>query len=233
MAPYLNQPQKGYKYSIDSYLLANFCNIHSPAKVLDLGTGCGIISFLLSKRYRNIKIFAIEIQIELYKSAIYNQKINNDFKKINFILGDLRKIDKYFNQCEFDYVIANPPYFKKGSGRINKNASKSNARHEIYSDINDFIIAANKVLKNNGIFYTIFIPERMRELFDSLKRCNLEPKLIKCVHSNLQSDAKLILIKAIKNSNPGLKIENPAFLYDKNGSFIQDIKKDIDSLLIF
>lgn len=222
MSLILSQSSNGYRYSIDAFLLADFCNLHKNLKVLDLGSGCGIISILLSKAFPKSHITGIEIQSDLIKLANENILNNNLNKKINFIQGDIREISRFFFKEEFEIVVTNPPYYRIGDGRINPNLSKASSRHEIIGSLKDFINAAEKVLRPKGSFYIIYTAKRATELIYECINFRLEPKILRSVHSKKDSNANLVLLKAIKMGGPGLKILPPIYLFKGNGKYTNE-----------
>ena len=221
----LCQLSNGYRYSIDAFLLADFCYLPKNSKVLDMGSGCGIISILLSVAFPLSKIKGIEIQPELIKLAnlnILNNKLN---EKISFIHGDVKEISKYFIKEEFEIVVTNPPYYRIGDGRINPHFGKASSRHEIIGNLKDFIIAAEKVLRPKGSFYIIYTAKRATELIYECKQFGLEPKIIRNVHSKKDSNANLILLKAIKMGGAELKIFPPLYLFKENGKYTAEAER--------
>lgn len=217
----LNQSSNGYRYSIDSFLLAGFCCTSADAKILDLGSGCGVVSILLSKIYPKAHIVGIEIQDDLIRMANRNLYHNKLIKNIRFIHGNIKEISRFFEKEkeEFDVVITNPPYYKIGNGRINPHNEKASAKHEIVGSIKDFINAGVKVLRPKGSFYIIFTATRLPELINELKRFRLEPKILKNVHAKKDSNANLVLLKATKMGKPGLKIVPPIYIFKRNGEY--------------
>ncbi|MGA1841371.1 MAG: tRNA1(Val) (adenine(37)-N6)-methyltransferase [bacterium] len=221
----LCQSSNGYRYSIDSFLLADFCTSPKSSRILDLGSGCGIISILLSMSFPQSKITGIEIQSELIMLANQNILNNRLKEKICFIHGDIREILKYFINEEFEVVVTNPPYYRIGDGRINPHFGKASSRHEIIGSLRDFIGAAEKVLRPKGSFYIIYTAKRATELIYECIKFGLEPKIIRNVHSKRDSDANLILLKAIKMGRIGLKILPPVYLFKKNGKYTNEAER--------
>jgi tRNA1Val (adenine37-N6)-methyltransferase len=225
MSLHLSQSSNGYRYSIDAFLLADFCGLPKDFKILDLGSGCGIVSILLAKAWPNSQIVGIDIQPDLIKFAKQNLQKNKFLKNIKFILGDIREISNYFFKEEFGIVITNPPYHKIGSGRINPNPGKASARHEIIGGLKEFIHAGFKVLKPKGSFYIIYTAKRTPELICELIKNKLEPKILRNVHPKENNNANLVLIKATKMGKPGLKILPPIYLFKNDGKYSNESKR--------
>lgn len=211
----LDQSSDGYRYSIDAFLLADFCIIHRNATILDIGSGCGIVSFLLARIYPDARIFGIEIQSDLIRIAKDNLRRNALLKNIHFIHGDIRNIEQFFPAGSCDIAVSNPPYHTVGSGRINPHPERASARHELKGRLGDFIRAASMVIRSRGYFYTIYTAQRTSDLFDMCRRFKLEPKIVRTIHPRPDAEANLILMKAVKNGRPGLRILPPLFIYEK------------------
>jgi tRNA1Val (adenine37-N6)-methyltransferase len=221
----LCQSPNGYRYSIDAFLLADFCEVSKGSKVLDLGSGCGIVSILLAKAFPYSQIVGIDIQAELIEVAKQNLHKNKITKNIQFIHGDIREISKYLFLKEFEIIVTNPPYYKIGSGRINPHPGRASARHEIIGRLKDFIHAGSKVLRPNGSFYIIYTTKRVPELICELIKNRLEPKILRNVHAKVKSKANLTLLKAVKMGRPGLEILPPFYLFRKDGKYSNEAKR--------
>ena len=185
------QNTKGFCFGIDSVILSDFAkSIKKESKVVDLGTGTGIIGLLLCKK------------TEL--KEILNTDINKIFE------------DKLLEKNKFDVVVMNPPYKEKGTGKINEADSKIISRHEIKATLSDFIKVASNLLKDKGEIYIVHKPERMPDIIQKMRENKIEPKEIKIVYSNKKTEASLILIKGIKGANKFFKILEPLYIYKRN-----------------
>ena len=221
------QNTDGFCFGIDSVLLSEFAkDIKRNSEVVDLGTGTGILGFLLLAKTNIKNVIGIEVQSEVADMAtrsIALNKIENKFKIINCNIKDILS---YLNPESYDVVVTNPPYKKLNTGGKNENEKKLISRHEVLADVFDFIEAAKKILKNNGCLYMVHRPERLCDIISGLRKNNIEPKLIRFVYSKETSnEAKLVLIKAVKNGGQFLKVEKPLFIYNEDGSYTEEIKK--------
>ena len=210
----INQKEDGYRYTIDSFMLADFSSCSRGERVIDLGTGCGIIPLLLNNEYKDLTIYGVDIQKELIEIAEQNKRSNNiENHVITFFNKDILEIKQLWAPGHFNVVVTNPPYHKLGSGRINPDKDKAKARHEISASIMDFISAASYLLNNGGKFYTIFPVDRLIDLIVDMRGLKLEPKRIRFISSTSLLPPHLVLLEAKKNSKPGLKIETPLNIY--------------------
>lgn len=220
------QDKDGFCFGIDSVLLSDFAKeIRSKSIVLDLGTGNGVLGILLCGKTNLSKIYGVEIQEDIANIAqksINLNKLNNRFEIIN---DNIKNLNSYFKNDSIDAIISNPPYKKDNSGLKNESQKKLIARHEITANLEDFISVSSKLLKSNGSLYMVHRPERLADLFYLLKKYKLEPKKLKFVQSFTNSKPKFFLIKATKNANSFLNIEQPLIIYNSDGNYTDEILK--------
>lgn len=222
------QNTKGFCFGIDSVILSDFAkNIKKGSKVVDLGTGTGIIGLLLCKKTELKEIVGVEIQKEVAEMANRSIKLNKLEDKFKILNTDINKIfeDKLLEKNKFDVVVMNPPYKEKGTGKINEVDSKIISRHEVKATLSDFIKVASNLLKDKGEIYIVHKPERMPDIIQKMRENKIEPKEIKTVYSNKKTEASLILIKGIKSANKFFKILEPLYIYEKNGEYTKEIKE--------
>jgi len=206
------QTRNSYNFSVDPLLLANFVKIKNYEKIIDLGTGSGIIPLLISDKRKGLSIYGIEIQEELFHMARRSVELNNLQNNITIICEDYRNIKKIFENGKFDVVISNPPYISIGHGIINPLNSKAIARHEIKGDLEDLISMSNYLLKNKGRIYLIYKSSKLIKLITTLKKYNIEPKTMRFIHHQQEKESDLVLLEGLKSGKGELKIENPLFI---------------------
>ena len=156
------------------------------------------------------------------KRSILLNNLENKFEIIN---ENIKNLENIIETGTFDAVVTNPPYKKIGTGLTNENEKKLISRHEITANLEDFINVSSKMLKDKGTLYMVHRPDRMVDIIELLRKYKLEPKKIKFVYPNANKDANLILLKAVKNANPFLKIEKPLYVYNQNGEYTDEILK--------
>lgn len=218
------QDKNGFCFGIDSVLLSDFARkIKHHSKVLDLGTGTGIIAILLSAKIEPDKIVGVEIQHEVAEMAIRSVKLNKLENKISIINDNIKNLDKILKIGEYDAIVTNPPYMKKNTGLKNENKTKLIARHEVECTLEDIAKTSYRLLKNNGEVYMVHRPDRLGDIIETFRRYKLEPKEMRFVFSNKNSEANLILIKAVKNAKAFLKICKPLYIYNENGKYTDEI----------
>ena len=206
------QKKRGYRFSIDAVLLSQFVTILRSERVIDLGTGCGILPLLLSQTTKALSFTGIEIQEGLAECARKNVLLNRLENRVSILQQDFVKLAKTFRPGSFDVVLSNPPYRRSRSGRINLSSEKAIARHEIRATLEDLTSASSHLLPNKGRCYVIFPAPRAIDLLVALRSQKLEPKRLQFVHPRSGGEAKLILVESIKGSGVELKIMPPFFL---------------------
>ncbi|MDQ7056340.1 MAG: methyltransferase [Persephonella sp.] len=194
------QSKEGYRFNIDSLLLASFVKITDrPSKLIDLGTGSGIILILLSLKYKKVQLYGIELQESLFSQAWRNIHINNI--KAQLFKGDVREIKRIFRSESFEYAVFNPPYHQPPLD-IEK-TEKNIARFEIEGKIKDFVKASSYLLKNGGKLFAIIPSSRFSEFITSLIEQNIQPKRYRTVHPTIDESATHVLLEGIKGGKSG------------------------------
>lgn len=214
-----------FAFSLDSIILANYCNIRlRDKKIVDFCTGNGVIPLILTRRTK-AEIFGIEIQKNLADLAIKSVSYNGLENQIRIINEDVKDFSKK-NISKFDLVLCNPPYFKLNEkSSLNESYEKKIARHEIMIDIEGVCDCAKKALKDNGNLCLVHRSERLMEIIGILRKNNFEPKRIKFVHETIEKESTLVLIEAQKLGKVGLKIDKPLVLYNIDGSLTDEYKR--------
>ncbi len=221
----VRQDKDGYRFSVDAVLLAYQAAPRSGDKVIDLGTGCGIVSLIMAYRRPDITVTAVELQEELSQLAASNVK-NNHLQDCITVLGaDMKTMKPDMTAGPVDLVVCNPPYRRPGAGRINPDAQRAVARHELKANLQDVIATARRVLKTGGRFVTIYTAERTADILCQMRMDSIEPKFFRTIHSDSGAEAKLVLVEGIKGGNPGLKIARPLIVYDKNGEYTNEVQR--------
>lgn len=203
----LIQSRRGYRFSIDALLLAQFVTIREGDVVVDLGVGCGIIPLVLLLTRPVGYAFGLEIQAELADQAVRNARLNGFSLRMGVVLGDIR--DLPLAPSSADVVVCNPPYRKIDSGRINPDRQRAIARHEILASMEDVLSAVKRLLRVNGRFAMVYPAERLVDLMAGMRRFDLEPKRLRIAYPSMRSEAKLTLIEASLGGKGGLKILPP------------------------
>ncbi len=209
------QRKKGYRFSVDAVLLARYVSLPKRIKtVADLGAGSGVIGLLVAHRFGWVKVDLFEIQKGLCELAEKNAEINTLSDRTRVICTDVRKLGPEYNE-HYDAVLTNPPFRREDTGIVSPYDERAVARHEITLSLPELLKIASRVLKNRGYFYIIYLADRMAELLCLMHQNNLQPKRLRPVYHSKTKDASLVLIEAVKNAGPAMKIEQPLFIEDE------------------
>lgn len=220
------QKKDGFCFGIDSVLLSDFAkDIKRGSKVIDLGTGTGILSILLCVKTDLNTIIGVELQEEMAEMAKRSSQLNNLQDKFKIINSDIKDLKDLLPQNEFDAIIMNPPYMELNTGKINCNEKKLISRHEITASLEDFIKVSRNLLKNKGCIYMVHRPNRLIDVCSLLRKYKLEPKILRLIYPKEESEANLFLIKAVKNGGKFLKVYKPLYIYKNNGEYTDEILK--------
>lgn len=220
------QKTDGFCFGIDSVLLSDFSkNIKKNSEILDLGTGTGILGFLLIAKSNIKKVVGIEVQKEIADMANRSIKLNNLESKFEIVNSNIKDLDKILPIDYYDAIVSNPPYKQVDSGKVNENLIKLISRHEIEASLQDFIKVSFKMLKDKGTLYMVHRAERLVDILSEMRLNKMEPKRIRFVYSNYESESKLVLIEAVKNGKPFLKTEKPLYIYNNDGSYTNEVLK--------
>ncbi|MGP1611842.1 MAG: tRNA1(Val) (adenine(37)-N6)-methyltransferase [Catonella sp.] len=220
----IQSPDK-FCFGMDAVLLSGFAYAKKGNKVIDLGTGTGILPLLLWAKTDGEHFTGLEIQEEsadMARRSIEGNKITN----IDIINGDIKDVSRLFDKQSFDIVTSNPPYMINEHGIVNPDAPKQIARHEILCNLEDVVKAAGYLLKANGKFFMVHRPFRLPEIFESLKKYSLEPKRMRLVYPSKDKEPNMVLIEAVKYGKPRLKVEKPLIVYDDSGKYTEEMMRD-------
>jgi tRNA1Val (adenine37-N6)-methyltransferase len=206
------QRRSGYRFSIDALLLAHFTEPGPKDRIIDLGTGCGILPLILLFRGKASRVTGVEIQPSLADLARRNAALNRFSSRIKIWEKDFRDLTTRRLKGVFDLVLSNPPYRRVGSGRINPDQEKALARHEINATLGDMLQVTCHLLKGRGRLVMIYPATRAADLIR-------EPKRLRFVHSHEKDEARLLLAEALKEGQAQVRILPPFFLYDSAGNY--------------
>ena len=213
------QNKNYYTFTSDSVVLANFIKLKKSDKCVEIGTGCGVISVLLTAKTEFDKIYAFEIQDEMARLAEKNVIFNDLQDKIQVISDDVKNFRQYIENESIDVIFSNPPYMRKDV-QLNKNRIKSIARHDESLPINELCKCAYSMLKFGGKFYVVYSAERSCELIHTLINYNLEPKRM-FFTQNGKGKVILIVIEAVKGGKHGVEVLPELETNDVKGEYLQ------------
>lgn len=214
-----------FAFSLDSLLVSEFASITKYTnKIVDLGTGNGVIPLFLSKKTK-AKITGIEIQEISSDLAKRNVQLNNLEDQISIINDDMKNWRKYFRNNSIDMVISNPPFFKFDGNekQLNDLTQLTLARHEISITLEEIIQTASNLLKDKGHFALVHRVDRFMDIIENMKKYDIEPKKIQFCHTKINKEGKILLVEGIKYGKPGLRILPPLIAHDDNGQYSAEV----------
>lgn len=218
------QSPRYFAFGTDAVLLADFADVAPGQRVVDFGTGCGIIPILLCAKQPDIHVTGIEIQIEIADMAQRSVLINNMEKRVNIISGDLKDARKFVPHG-VNVVVCNPPYEKADGGKDNNNVHVSIAKRELKCTLEDVVGAAAKLLRTGGRMFMIYRTERFAELMDCMRAKKIEPKRIRMVAPQIDKAPNFVLVEGRAGAHSGVKFAPTLAVYEKDGSYTQELKK--------
>lgn len=219
------QNTEKFCFGVDAVLLSDFADIRRNDRVLDIGTGTGIIPVLLAGKTKAGKITGLEIQEEMAEMAGRSVILNNLTDRLEIIHGDIKTYSKYFSKSSFEVVVSNPPYTNKGCGLVNPHDSKAISRHEILCSLEDVVGSAAALLVPGGQLAMVHRPERLADIICSMRNNGIEPKYLRFVHPKPGKKPNMLLIKGNRGGNPELKVIEPLYVYNSDGTYSEEINK--------
>ena len=220
------QNTTGFCFGIDSVLLSDYAkNLKNGSKVVDIGTGTGIIGILLCAKSKLAHITGIEIQSEVAQMAERSIQLNHLGNKFDVLNINIKEVFDYIEPNTVDCIVTNPPYIKLNSGAQNIEKKKLISRHEIECNLEDIIKISYKLLKSKAEFYMVHRAERIVDIMYLLRKYKLEPKQVRFVQSKLNSSPNLVLFRCVKDGGNALKIDEPLIIYNEDGTYTDEIYK--------
>lgn len=217
------QKTDGFCFGMDAVLLSGYAQVKPEERVLDLGTGTGIVPILLEAKTEGSHFTGLEIQAAVADMAMRSVRLNGLQDKITIVNGDIKEASRLFGKASFDVVTANPPYMNDAHGLKNPDLPKAVARHEVFCTLEDVVRETSLLLKPGGRFYMVHRPHRLVEIIHVLTNFKLEPKRMKLVHPFVDKDANMVLIEACRGGRSFMKVEAPIVVYKKPGIYTDEI----------
>lgn len=217
------QDPKRFCFGMDAVLLSGFAKAADGDRVLDLGTGSGIIPLLMEAKTKAAHLTGLEIQADSADMAARSVKLNGLEDKITIVTGDIKEAVSLFGAASFDVVTCNPPYMTKHHGLTNPQSPKAIARHELLCTLEDVICQSARLLKPGGNFYLVHRPFRLAEIIVLLKEHKLEPKRMKLVYPFIDKEPNMVLLEANRGGKPRMTVEKPLIVYKEPGVYTDEI----------
>lgn len=203
-------------FGVDAVFLSDFTRVKSGERVLDLGTGTGILPILLSAKTHGGHFYGLEIQEECVDMAARSVMYNQLEERISIVQGDIKEAHHLFKQKRIDVITCNPPYMIAEHGKTSCGDAMAIARHEILVSLEDIIRESSKLLlENKGRFNMIHKPFRLVEILEMMHRYRIEPKRIQFIHPYVDKEPTMVLIEGLRGGKSRVRIEPPIIHYTK------------------
>lgn len=220
----LRQPEKGYRYNIDSLLLARFMKIHAQEVLCDLGAGVGVLGLVALAQGKARHLISVEVQAELAAYILENAKLLQVDAKVEVVVANWRNLKRKHLAKTCDVVMSNPPYRKAGSGKSPPDSSKAIAKHELLGAMPDLIEAARFLLKPEGRLYLMYPPLRLEEMVQELAKAKLKIQRLACIHPYGDRPATLCLVEAVRSAVRELRVDPPIVVYQDVEHYTPEIE---------
>ena len=210
-------------FGMDAVLLASFARTGRKNRVLDLGTGTGIIPLLLLAKEKAGTCDGLELQEAVAEMAGRSVQLNGVEDRCRILQGDICQAEALFSREEYDAVTCNPPYIRETGGLHNDGGALNLARHEIAVTWEDVVRAAAYVLKPGGRFSFVHKPFRIPELMHTLQKYKLEPKRMQLVQPHENQEPNMVLMEAVLGGGPQLTVLPALVVYDGEGKYTREL----------
>ncbi|MGI6519185.1 MAG: tRNA1(Val) (adenine(37)-N6)-methyltransferase [Bacillota bacterium] len=219
------QNPAGFRFSMDAVLLSEFATVRRRDRVVDLGTGTGVIPLLVWARRQPVEIVGIEILEEMADMASRSVRINDLSDKIRIVHGDLRDALDVFGAGSFDVALSNPPYIRVDQGTLSPEDHLSVAKHEVSCTLHDVVNVAAGLVKPRGRVAMVHRSSRLADLLSAMRAANLEPKRLRLVQARAGAPPMMVLVEAIKDVKAGLEVMPTLMLYGEDGEYSEETKE--------
>lgn len=217
------QDPSRFCFGMDAVLLSGYAQAGEGARVLDLGTGTGIIPILMEAKTKAAQLIGLEIQKESAEMARRSVALNDLQDKIQIVDGDIKEAGQLFDAASFDVITCNPPYMISQHGLQNPDSPKAIARHEVLCTLEDVIKASARLLKPGGKLYMVHRPFRLAELMVVMHDYKIEPKRMRLVHPFIDHEPNMVLIEGVRGGKPRMTVDSPLIIYESQGVYTKEL----------
>lgn len=217
------QRRDGFRFSLDSLLLARFVEIRGRERVVDLGAGNGVVALSVAVLNRGVEVTGVELQEAMVERAERGSALNGLGERVHMVREDVRDVEREFAAGGFDAAVCNPPYRPRRSGRVSPHRERLLARHEVEGELADFVRAGAYLLRHRGRMCLVYPSGRAVELFSVMRQHGLEPRRARFVHSFAGAAATLVLAEGVKGARTSLTVLPPLVIYRRGHEYTDEM----------
>ena len=210
-------------FGMDAVLLSGFAKVKEGERVLDLGTGTGIIPILLAAKTEGEHFTGLEISKTSADMARRSVAYNHLEEKIKIVTGDIKDASNIFGASSFHVITTNPPYMIGTHGENSPSAAKAIARHEVLCTLEDVLRESAKLLMPGGRFYMVHRPFRLAEIMSKMVEHKIEPKRMRFVYPYIDKEPNMVLIEGLRGGKSRVTVEKPLIVYKEQGIYTDEI----------
>lgn len=210
------QPRHGYRFGIDSLLLAASVPSTAEGLVVDVGCGVGVVALAVAHRVRGLLVRCVEVQADLAEIARRNVSLNGLDRRVDVWEGDIRRLDL---ETDADLVLMNPPFYPLSHGRLNPSVQRAAARHEVFGTLAELITSAARCLDRRGVLRLIYPAEELPRLLDVVGGLHMKAVALRPIHPFKDARANLVILDVRQSGRREMQIMPGMVIFDAPGRY--------------
>ncbi|QQR44591.1 methyltransferase [Myxococcus xanthus] len=210
------QRRTGYRFTLDAVLLAHFAateRVGESGRMLELGAGSGVVSFLLVKQFGLGPVDALELQPAVHARLMRAVVLNGCEAHVTPLLGDLRRIREHVSGGQYAHVVSNPPFRLADAGVRSPDDERAVSKSEVACDAPSVVAAARYALMPGGSVSLVYPAARVAEVLGLLTQAKLHPTVLRFVHARVGAPATRFLVHALRDRDRGLAVRPPLIVH--------------------
>ena len=196
-----------YRFGADAVLLANFARAKRGASVVELCSGSGVVSILMSAKTNAAVFHGFDIQDAFVDMSNRSAALNGLCGRVAFFRADIRDFGSLPPRASADVVVTNPPYLPVGVGATGRSSELAIARHEVCCKLDDVLAAVARLLKPGGAMYMVHRAGRLADVLCGMRARGIEPRTAQLAHATRSSPAALALVSGWIHPNAGRHLQ--------------------------
>lgn len=209
------QSRKGYRVSEDAIILTWFARPNACDRVMDAGTGCGVIAFGMAIRDPSVAVVGVEIQKDLADRAARGVKLNDLGTRVLIVRGDVTTSHLFFRHKSFDFIVCNPPYYEPGRGRINPQHERALCRHQLSLPIPQLFSVGQVLLRDLGRLDFIYPTAGIEGIFNAVAETGFQISRMLWIHPHEEAPPGHVCLELVLTESIEQTVEGHLYLYDR------------------